>query len=111
MRQHFRPEGADRQRIGQRPCYSQLNFVRDLLPENFAFCKFRDVWLERYIAFVEREIIDARYGGSIGRRYHRCALTAYAEFQASGEPFDRFRTWFAIHAAGRWLGETAGATR
>jgi hypothetical protein len=110
MRKHFRREGANRQRIGQRPSQGQIDFVRELLLEKNEFGKFSDVWIERYLDFVEREI-DARDRDSIGRHYHRCALTACAEFQASGKPSDRFSTWLLIQTACRWLVETAGATR
>jgi len=110
MRQHFRPEGADRQRIGQRPSQGQIDFVRELLPEKIAFGKFRDFWVERYLAFLRGEI-DALGGDTIGRRYIDCELKAYSDLKISRKPADRFRAWFVIHSACRWLARVERGTR
>jgi len=111
MQEYLWPEMADRWHTGQRPSEEPtLNFVRKLLPENIACGKCCDIWIERYLVFVLREI-DACDRDSIGSHYHRCALSAYLQFKATGKSSDRFCAWLLIQAAFRWLARVDGGIR
>ena len=63
-----------------------------------------DRWLEKYLAFLDREILSID-GGAIARHYQSCAEAAYREFQASQTAQDRFRAWLAIRVCCAWLAQ------
>jgi hypothetical protein len=64
--------------------------------------KPRDIWIERYFHFLDREIRGGD-GGPIARHYLHCATAAYAEFLASHSKASRFRSWLAIRTCCQWL--------
>jgi hypothetical protein len=62
----------------------------------------RDLWLERYLAFFDREIARLN-AGVIARHYRRCAEASYREFQTSQTAAARFCSWLAIRAVSQWV--------
>ncbi len=61
-----------------------------------------DLWIERYLVFLDHEIVRLK-AGFIGEHYLHCAEASYREFQSSQAVKDRFRAWLAIRTCCQWL--------
>jgi hypothetical protein len=64
----------------------------------------RDLWLEKYVDYVDRESRRLRTD-PIAKHYLAGIRDAYRAYQVSGCQRDQFNTWAAINIAVAWLSE------
>ncbi len=64
--------------------------------------KRTDLWIERYLTYLDLEIIRLE-AGFIGKHYLHCAEVAYREYQGPHSGQDRFRAWLAVRCCCQWL--------